>query len=194
MAEEIAMFSRAAIDKMNKTDLSYAIIKLASKVGHLIPNDDGGEEELSKEEFNERVVTLAASTNNQDGSKTKLVAILELLDRKVKDQENGILSIVERMRRALSLEGLDLNKMAEKVERMCAPKSFKLRMDKNIPKFSGSPNECLDDWLFMVDNFEKYNNPGDEEMMSLVMPLLRGQILVTTRYMKLHFFLLCFSV
>ena len=177
MTEEIAMFSKAAIDKLSKTDLSYAILKLAAKVGYFAPDEDGTEKTYLKAEFDEKVVGLAASTVNTDGSKAKLIAILELLDAKKKSQETEILTMVERIEVALSINDHDFDKMAEKVERISGSKSFKLRIDKNIPKFSGSSNECLDDWLFMIDNFEKYNNPSAEDMMGLVMPLLRGHAL-----------------
>jgi len=58
-------------------------------------------------------------------------------------------------------------------------KPYKLRIDKNIPKFTGTGGsaENIDDWLFMVEQFKKYNNVEDENLLSLIIPLLRGQTL-----------------
>ena len=55
--------------------------------------------------------------------------------------------------------------------------NYRLRIDKNIPKFSGNESENLDDWLFLVDNFQKMNKPKSDEMLGMVLPLLKGQAL-----------------
>ena len=48
MTEEIAMFSKTAIDKLRKTDLSYSILKLAAESGYFAPVEVGTEKTYLK--------------------------------------------------------------------------------------------------------------------------------------------------
>ncbi len=64
--------------------------------------------------------------------------------------------------------------------------NYRLRIDKNIPKFSGNESENLDDWLFLVDNFQKMNKPKSDEMLGMVLPLLKGQLQMVKSSMNLN--------
>jgi hypothetical protein len=61
----------------------------------------------------------------------------------------------------------------------------KVKFDKSLPKFGGNASDNFDDWLFLIESCQKYNNLKDEEMMGLVLPLLRGQALQILKRMRL---------
>ena len=174
---EIRTFSEEIIGKLNKEDIAKFIYDYAEKVGFLVIGEDASIERLEETDFRAKVDEWKNSTNNTDGSKANLAMLLNMLARRRNEDHADISNIINGLKTALELEEDD--EIVNKVERLKSHHKFKLKVDKNIPKFSGSgaANENLDDWMFMIDSFEKFNDVAEEDMLGLVMPLLRGQAL-----------------
>jgi hypothetical protein len=64
-------------------------------------------------------------------------------------------------------------------------KTFKGKLDKNLPKFGGNLTDNYDDWIFLLDSYQKFNKIKNEQMMGLILPLVRGQALQILKRMLL---------
>ena len=52
-------------------------------------------------------------------------------------------------------------------------KQYEVRLEKNLPRFSGAKHEKVDDWILQIDSFQERMNVRNENMLKLVTPLLR---------------------
>ena len=96
-------------------------------------------------------------------------ALMKNLDKVFAPNEEA-LKICKELASKLQMELPTQNPMNEKRE-------WKMKIDKNIQKFNGNLNENWDDWIFQVDNFEKFNEIKETDMLGMVIPLLKGNAL-----------------
>jgi hypothetical protein len=96
-------------------------------------------------------------------------ALMKNLDKIFAPNEEA-LKICKELASKLQIELPTQNPMNEKRE-------WKMKIDKNIQKFNGNLNENWDDWIFQVDNFEKFNEIKETDMLGMVIPLLKGNAL-----------------
>ena len=54
-----------------------------------------------------------------------------------------------------------------------------------MPKFGGNLTDNYDDWIFLVDSYQRFNNIKNDQMMGLILPLVRGQALQILKRMLL---------
>ena len=106
--------------------------------------------------------TKALTSENQ-------TALMKNLDKVFAPNEEA-LKICKELASKLQIELPTQNPMNEKRE-------WKMKIDKNIQKFNGNLNENWDDWIFQVDNFEKFNEIKETDMLGMVIPLLKGNAL-----------------
>jgi hypothetical protein len=64
-------------------------------------------------------------------------------------------------------------------------KTFEGKLDKNLTKFGENLTDNYDDWIFLVDSYQKFNNIKNEQMMGLILLLVRGQALQILKRMLL---------
>ena len=177
------LIPRSMIDQASKQDLAELIGNISKTIGYYIANQpDGQLEEVSKETFETKIATLRDSTNNNDGSKALLKYIYNQMNNKKQEFEEDVRLVMERIKNLVEVEYDEFNadRLLEKLEKLkLDSKGFRVKIDKNIPKFSGSgaSNENIDDWLFMIDQFKRHNRVEDDKMLAIVTPLLRGQAL-----------------
>ena len=84
-----------------------------------------------------------------------------------------------------------LDKLSELADKLSLNKKPELnnrfKMEKNLPKFSGTGSaESFDEWIFMIESFQELNHVSNEEMMAVVLPLLRGHALQILKRIKLN--------
>jgi len=87
---------------------------------------------------------------------------------------------------ALKAELEDVETTENRDERVLTKnRRFDIKLDKNLPKFGGNTTDNYDDWIFLVESYQRFNGVQDEQMMGLILPLVRGQALQILKRMLL---------
>jgi len=134
------LIPRSMIDQASKQDLAELIGNISKTIGYYIANQlDGQLEEVSKETFETKIATLRDSTNNNDGSKALLKYIYNQMNNKKQEFEEDVRLVMERIKNLVEVEYDEFNsdRLLEKLEKLkLDSKGFRVKIDKNIPKFS----------------------------------------------------------
>jgi len=168
------------------------VSRLLDEVGRKISNIEevtGKIERLKIEKPVSKTNGDEARTSSEEGEENE--DQLSGDERSAQDQKAALelnaKNLTERLIRKFVEESESELKVSRKRNIMEENKVFtnvnKTKFEKTLPKFSGNASENFDDWLF--ESCQQYNNLQDNEMMGVVLPLLRGQALQILKRMKL---------
>jgi predicted transcriptional regulator len=141
------------------------------------------EKEKVKEEARLSVFNKQAELNNLND---QLLTAREGQDQVRIKQLSDLMLQTQREINSLKAELEDVETTETREERVrINNKRFDGKLDKNLPKFGGNSTDNYDDWIFLVESYKKFNGVKDEQMMGLILPLVRGQALQILKRMLL---------
>jgi len=121
---------------------------------------------------NENVVQILALLKAQACAKQ----VLEDTDNDSSERGEHSEAVLKAARTAEKAAAV-INDLSNQICDVKLGKQYEVRLEKNLPKFSGAKHEKVDDWIFQIDLFQERMNVRNENMLKLVTPLLRDDAL-----------------
>jgi hypothetical protein len=136
--------------------------------------DFGKDKQLWEQQKDQLKKSLEQKNRDFEKANTELLIARERNDLDLIDKyQIMVLNLQKEM--SLLQAALNIEQEQSEVEgEKYKDKTFKRKLDKNL---GGNLTDNYDDWIFLVDSYQRFNNIKNEQMMGLILPLVRGQAL-----------------